>query len=146
SPRLRSGWVGAESVPTYSITGARLAGIKDTGIAPAAIWECRGSLVDEGIAAGQELLSLDPRPTALVGFSDLIAAGMVLAAREQALQVPKDVAVGGFDGVDLPWLSGDTLTTVSQPRQDRGAIAARAALELAEGGSPANQTLGVELV
>lgn len=146
SARVGSGWADVEATPTYSVTAARLAGIRDAGIAPVAIWECRGSLVDEGIAAGHELLALDPQPTALVGFSDLIAAGMVLAARERGLQTPGEVAIGGFDGVDLPWLSGDKLTTVSQPRRDRGAIAARAALELAEGRSPANQTLDVELV
>lgn len=142
----RSGPVPAAAIPAYSVTAARLAGLRDAGVEPVALWECRGSLVDEGITAGHELLHAEPRPTALVGFSDLIAAGMVLAARELGLAVPGDVAVAGFDGVDLPWLSGHQLTTVDQPRRDRGGIAARAALELARGGSPKNQSLEVDLV
>jgi len=142
----RSGWADLDEAPTYSVTAARLAGIRDAGIEPAAIWECRGSLVDEGIAAGRELLELTPTPTALIGFSDLIAAGMLLAAREAGLEVPGAVAIAGFDGVDLPWLSGERLTTVNQPRRDRGAVAAETALALAGGTSPGNQTLGVELV
>lgn len=141
----RRGWVPPGAVPRYSVTAARLAGIEDSGIEPVALWECRGSLVDEGIAAGEALLDLCPRPTALVGFSDLIAAGMVLAATQRGLDVPGDVAIAGFDGVDLPWLSGHRLTTVDQPRQERGAIAARAALDLAHGQAQANQTLGVSL-
>src|SRR5699024_7410040 len=84
----RSGWADLDEAPTYSVTAARLAGIRDAGIEPAASWECRGSLVDEGIAAGRELLELTPTPTALIGFSDLIAAGMLLAAREAGLEVP----------------------------------------------------------
>src|SRR5699024_7850843 len=99
-----------------------------------------------GIAAGRELLDLRPTPTALIGFSDLIAAGMLLAAREAGLEVPGADAIAGFDGVDLPWLSGEQLTTVNQPPRDRGAVAAETALALAGGTSPGNQTLGVELV
>src|SRR5699024_12455025 len=138
----RSGWADLDEAPTYSVTAARLAGIRDAGIEPAAIWECRGSLVDEGIAAGRELLELTPTPTALIGFSDLIAAGMLLAAREAGLEVPGAVAIAGFDGVDLPWLSGERLTTVNQPRRERGAAAAETAPARAAGPSTGHRTPG----
>lgn len=146
APTRRSGWVAAGRTPVHTVTAERLAGIEEAGLEPVAVWECRGSRVDEGIEAGAALLNLSPRPTALVGFSDLIAAGLVLAAQEASLTIPDDVAVAGFDGVDLPWLSGHKLTTVDQPRTERGAIAAAAAVTLADGGTPPGQTLAVTLV
>ena len=57
----------------------------------------------------------DQRPTAVVAQSDLLASGVVLGARELGLRVPEDVSVAGFDGLDLPWLAPDVLTTVVQP-------------------------------
>lgn len=142
----RSGWVDPSLVPAYSVTAQRLAGILSSGLEPVGIWECRGSLVDEGITAGNALLDLDPRPTALIGFSDLIAAGMVLSAEERGLSVPGDVAIAGFDGVDLPWLPGHRLTTIDQPRRDRGALAARAAIGLCTDEAAGDRTLPVSLV
>jgi len=142
SPRLRRGEVAAEVEPTYQVTANRLAGLREGGLAPVAIWECRGSLVDEGITAGHALLA--HRPTALVGQSDLIAAGMLLAVRERALAVPDDVAIAGFDGVDLPWLGEERLTTIDQPRRDRGRVIAEAAIDLAHGRPARSRVLEVE--
>jgi DNA-binding LacI/PurR family transcriptional regulator len=81
----------------------------------------------------------------LVGFSDLIAAGLLIAAREAGLRVPEDVAVAGFDGIDLPWLGEDTLTTLVQPIADMGRHAAEAALTLAAGGTAKSLSVDVEL-
>ncbi len=128
---------------TSPITARRLDGLREAGIEPVAAWECSASLVEEGIAAGKELLAA--RPTALVGFTDLIAAGLLLAARDAGLAVPADVAVAGFDGVDLPWLGEVRLTTAVQPAADIGRLAAEAAVTLAEGGTARSVTVDVEL-
>lgn len=143
--RRRSGRADPAATPAHAVTAGRLQGVLDAGVTPVAVWECAGSLVDEGMAAGNALLDLDPVPTAIIGFSDLIAAGVVLAARERGIRVPEDLAVAGFDGVDLPWLSGHTLTTVDQPRRDRGALAATLAIEAATGSAPADRLMGVSL-
>ena len=129
--------------PSSPITARRLDGLREAGIEPVATWECGASLVEEGIAAGKALLA--HRPTALVGFSDLIAAGLLLAAREAGLAVPKDVAVAGFDGIDLPWLGEDRLTTIEQPIAEMGRLAAEAALALVEGDKPRSVTVDVSL-
>ncbi|GAB2614675.1 LacI family DNA-binding transcriptional regulator [Pseudactinotalea suaedae] len=128
--------------PAAPITARRLDGLRAAGVEPVAIWQC-ASLVEEGIAAGRALLA--SRPTALVGFSDLIAAGLLIAAREAGLRVPEDVAVAGFDGIDLPWLGEDTLTTLVQPIADMGRHAAEAALTLAAGGTAKSLSVDVEL-
>src|SRR5690606_1838860 len=123
-------------------TARRADGRRAAGVEPVALWQC-AALVEEGIAAGRALLA--ERPTALVGFSDLIAAGLLLAAREAGLRVPEDIAVAGFDGIDLPWLGEDTLTTLVQPIAEMGRLAAEGAISLAVGGSPKTVTVDVEL-
>lgn len=129
--------------PEVVVTGRRLDGLRVAGVEPVAVWECGASLVEEGIAAGKALL--DHEPTAMVGFSDLIAAGLLLAAREAGRAVPDQVAVAGFDGVDLPWLGEDRLTTIRQPIGEQGRLAAEAAVRLAQGGTAESATLDVEL-
>lgn len=59
----------------------------------------------------------DLRPTAVAAASDQIALGVLRAARDMALEVPRDVAVAGFDDITLAALSVPRLTTVSQPVQ-----------------------------
>ncbi len=107
-------------------TANRLAGVRDV-VEPVASWETEASLVEHGRSATLALLGrpaadgttepADPatRPTAVIAHSDLLAAGALLAARELGLRVPDDVSVAGFDGLDLPWLAPDVLTSVHQP-------------------------------
>lgn len=74
---------------------------------------------DPGVSAGEAAARLlldappDRRPTAIVAQSDLLAAGVIRAAREAGLRVPEDLSVTGVDGLDLPWLD-QVLTTVVQ--------------------------------
>lgn len=129
----------------YPPTRNRLAGIADAGVRPVSLVETPASLVEHGHAAGLLALAAQPRPTAVIALSDLLASGVVLAARELGLRVPQDVSVVGFDGVDLPWLAPDVLTTVIQPLAEKGRAAADAAVRLAAGEEVADTLLPVEL-
>ena len=88
-----------------------------------ATYETPASLVESGADAAR--LILDParwpdpakRPTAIVAQSDLLAAGVVLAAREMGLRVPEDVAVVGFDDVEEGLFSTPSLTSI-RPDKD----------------------------
>lgn len=79
---------------------------------------------DSGRAGFQELWAAQVRPTAVFCASDLIAFGAMDAARHDlGLDVPRDVAIAGFD--DLPaarWPSYD-LTTIRQPVEAMAASA-----------------------
>ena len=66
-------------------------------------------------------------PTAIFAVSDEVAMGVLYAAREHGLKVPRDLSVVGVDGHDFAYLFD--LTTVSQPVRDQGRIAARLLLE-----------------
>jgi DNA-binding LacI/PurR family transcriptional regulator len=114
----------------------RLKAFKRAGVEPCVIVECRTSLVEEGIAAGHLALSHPSKPTALVCQSDILAAGVVLAARELDLQVPQDLSVTGFDGLDLAWLAPHELTTVIQDATLRGEMMATEVHALLDGETP----------
>ncbi len=114
----------------------RIAAFERAGVEPVVVVETRASMVEEGIAAGHLALSHESRPTAIVCQSDLIAAGVVLAARELDLRVPHDVSVTGFDGVDLPWLGPHDLTTVIQDGTRMGQLLAAEVGALLNGDSP----------
>ncbi|MET0789758.1 MAG: LacI family DNA-binding transcriptional regulator [Cellulomonas sp.] len=129
----------------WEITRRRLAGITDAGVTPVAVWETPASLVEHGRAAGTALLSAPDRPTAIACQSDLLASGVVLAARELGLRVPEDVSVSGFDGLDLPWLQPDVLTTVVQPLEEKGAAVGHAVEDFLAGEGPSTRELPVEL-
>jgi DNA-binding LacI/PurR family transcriptional regulator len=94
-----------------------------------------GSFVEEGELAGHALLAdPDRRPTAVVAQSDLLAVGVIRAARELGIRVPEDLSVVGFDGVALDGIVSDDLTTMVQPAVEKGRAAARGALALIAGG------------
>lgn len=96
-----------------------------------------GSLVDEGLLAGRELLAGPARPTAVIAQSDLLAAGVIRAAFELGLRVPEDVSVVGFDGIGLDNVIAQDLTTMVQPAAEQGATAGRMVLDMLADGQPA---------
>ena len=80
--------------------------------------------VEGGRLAGNRLL--DAGATAVVAGSDLMALGVVRAARERGLDVPEDVSVIGYDDTPLIAFTDPPLTTVRQPVSAMGAAAATA--------------------
>ncbi|NCT89720.1 substrate-binding domain-containing protein [Cellulomonas sp. APG4] len=129
----------------WTPTRNRLEGFADAGVEPVVTVEAAASLVEEGKAAGRLLLDVDEPPTAVVAQSDLLAAGVLLAARELGLRVPEDVSVAGFDGLDLPWLAPDVLTTVAQPLAAKGQALGEAVGRLLAGEELEPRMLAVEL-
>lgn len=143
----QAGVVGPERMALldWTPTRNRLAGLADAGVTPTRVVETAASLVEEGNAAGRVLLDVNDPPTCVVAQSDLLAAGVLLAARDLGLRVPEDVSVAGFDGLDLPWLAPDVLTTVSQPLAAKGAAIGEAVRQLIAGETPGPRLLDVEL-
>jgi LacI family repressor for deo operon, udp, cdd, tsx, nupC, and nupG len=83
--------------------------------------------VEGGQAAGSALL--DRGCTGIVCGSDLMALGVIRAARSRGLSVPRDVSVVGFDDSPLIAFTDPPLTTVRQPVTAMSAAAVRALLE-----------------
>lgn len=73
-----------------------------------------------GYEAALHLFSLAKPPTAIFAANDVSALGVWQAAREFGLRIPEDVALVGFDDIELLRLADIPLTTVRQPRYDFG--------------------------
>ncbi|MEU9447765.1 LacI family DNA-binding transcriptional regulator [Streptomyces sp. NPDC048277] len=104
--------------------------------------------VEGGERALQELLALHPELTAVFTFNDIIAIGALRAARRLGRQVPRDLAVIGFDGLRLGALVEPPLTTVALDTRGLGALAVEQAARLLTGTGPLRPdelTVGAEL-
>jgi LacI family transcriptional regulator len=116
----------------------RLAGYKEalaaTGISFDQSLMVEGELTERsGHEAAVELLSQNPRPTALAACNDLMALGAISAALELGLTVGRDLAVTGFDDVPLAAHAHPPLTTVRQPIYEVGRRICRMLIRLLEG-------------
>lgn len=105
---------------------------------------------DEAYDAALRILDRSDRPTAVLCFSDVIALGVVRAAEELGLEVPRDLSVVGFDDSPLARRMRPALTTVRQDVEAKGRAAAaaltRAMAQGPEAGDVQHQLLPTELV
>jgi LacI family transcriptional regulator len=88
---------------------------------------------DSGYKAALHLLRMLPRPTAIFACNDLMALGVLLAAREMNVSCPEELSVVGFDNLDFAEFTAPALTTVHQSGYQLGATAARLLLERIDG-------------
>lgn len=68
-----------------------------------------------GLDAAEQLLNLDPVPTAIFASNDDMAAATVAVAHRRGLDVPGDLTVCGFDDTTLAVTIWPELTTIRQP-------------------------------
>ena len=103
--------------------------------APAPLIETTAFSYAGGHAAGLQLLARRHRPDAIFCATDLIALGVLDAARHgRGLKVPGDVSIVGFDDVPMAAWAGNDLTTVRLPVEDMVARAVEVLLrEMQEG-------------
>ncbi len=119
-----------ENVTTRRLTGYRqgleLGGVKLRDerivVGPASF--------DGGVAAFHRIWEDGLRPTAILAMSDVMAIGVMWAAREVGLRVPEDLSIVGFDDLDVAPHSNPPLTTVHQPIRQKGEESARLLLRM----------------
>ena len=78
----------------------------------------------------QELLAIEPRPTAVFAVSDDMAVGAMNGIRDQGLSVPEDISIIGFDGSQLTELVRPRLTSMEQPIQEMGKVTVEVLIEM----------------
>src|ERR1700683_2723042 len=86
-----------------------------------------------GYPFAKELLARKKPFTALFAYNDMSAIGAIRALQEQGLRVPQDVSVIGFDDIPGAAFYTPSLTTVRQPLNRMGEVAAQSLLERIEG-------------
>ncbi|MFA6115997.1 MAG: LacI family DNA-binding transcriptional regulator [Sphingomonas sp.] len=70
---------------------------------------------ESGVMAADRLLDLMPRPTAIFACNDEMAAGVLHAARQRGIDVPRDLSIVGFDDTPIAAHIWPPLTTVRWP-------------------------------
>jgi DNA-binding LacI/PurR family transcriptional regulator len=114
------------------LTNERLEGYRE-GLGPA--WDpelvriVRPNAPEPAREAALELLRLSPPPTAILAMSDILAIGALEAAAEAGVTVPEQLSVVGFDDGPAAEHSAPPLTTVAQPHEEKGRLAAEWLLE-----------------
>ncbi|MET4647927.1 LacI family transcriptional regulator [Streptomyces sp. NBC_01724] len=91
---------------------------------------------DGGGAALKTLLTAHPDVTAVFTFNDIIAIGVLREARRLGRSVPQDLAVIGFDGLQLGSLVEPPLSSVALDTRKLGALAIDQAARLLTGMTP----------
>jgi DNA-binding LacI/PurR family transcriptional regulator len=137
----RIAFVGDRAYPAFGFMSSerRLQGyraaLRDAGIEPDAALERLGGhdREDAGVLA-EQLLREPDRPTAVFAASDVQALGVLEAAQAAGLRVPGELAVIGFDDVELAAVVG--LTTVRQPLRESGRLGTELLLAAIERGPP----------
>ena len=81
----------------------------------------------------KQLLARNKPFTALFAYNDISAIGAIRAIQEQGLRVPQDISVMGFDDIPGAAFHTPSLTTVQQPLNRMGEVAAQVLLERIEG-------------
>ncbi|NWG20455.1 MAG: LacI family DNA-binding transcriptional regulator [Chloroflexi bacterium] len=100
-----------------------------------------------GVEAFTRLWNDQSPPTAIITMSDITALGILDAAAARSVRVPEQLAVVGFD--DLPEAAHATppLTTVRQPIEAKGKLAAELLVQALEQESePVHHVLRTELI
>ena len=80
---------------------------------------------DDFYAMTQALMNTAERPDVFFATSDPKAIVIMHALHDMGYKIPQDVAVLGFDNVELSSIIEPALSTVSQPLYEIGAVAAR---------------------
>jgi len=91
----------------------------------------------------EELLALPDPPTAIFAAADYLVLSLIRVAQEKGLRIPEDLAIIGFDDIEVADLIG--ITTISQSLDESGQIAARLLLDLLSNPEKSLQNITLQL-
>ncbi|WP_431953673.1 LacI family DNA-binding transcriptional regulator [Actinacidiphila sp. bgisy167] len=120
-PSVRRGWFAAAAA-AHGIAANRVVGAAQSA--------------DGGGSALRKLLGAHPEVTAVFTFNDIIAIGALREARRLGRSVPGELAVVGFDGLQLGTLVEPPLTSVALDTRRLGALAIDQVARLLTGREP----------
>ncbi|WP_309226489.1 MULTISPECIES: LacI family DNA-binding transcriptional regulator [unclassified Mycolicibacterium] len=102
--------------------------------------------VSSGRQAGTELLCRPDRPEAIFAVSDVIAIGVLGAARDLGLRIPEDLRLIGYNDIPIAKELPVPLTTVHSPARQIGATGVGCLIDLIDGQPVESVKLAVELI
>jgi DNA-binding LacI/PurR family transcriptional regulator len=85
--------------------------------------------IESGRRAGLTLLSRPDRPTAVCAVNDLLAVGVLLAARDLGIAVPEQLSIVGYAALNLTRVTSPAITSVRHPFYRMGELIASFLIE-----------------
>ncbi|HLT79503.1 MAG TPA: LacI family DNA-binding transcriptional regulator [Cyclobacteriaceae bacterium] len=86
-----------------------------------------------GTQAANRILEMHPRPDGVFASNDTTAVAVMRTLKQAGLEVPRDIAIAGFNNDPVASLVDPGLTTVNYPGDVMGEIAARTLMKKLEG-------------
>jgi len=99
-----------------------------------------------GMEAGEKLLSLKDRPTAIFAGNDDMAAAVLATSQRFALKIPEQLSVAGFDDSLVAQVVSPRLTTCRQPIREMAEAAVTMLIQRSASDAPQERRLDHELV
>ena len=91
------------------------------------------SMPEEGFTCVTDLLAAKVPFTAVIAFNDVTAIGAIRALKNAGKRVPEDVSIIGFDDIESAGYLSPSLTTLRQPLEQMGELAAEHLMDMIEG-------------
>jgi LacI family transcriptional regulator len=79
--------------------------------------------VEGGTSAAERLFALGAKPTAIFAANDAMAIGCIRHLKSRGLRIPEDVAIVGFDDIEISSHIEPHLTTIRVLKEEMGKIA-----------------------
>jgi len=91
-------------------------------------------LQNSGFEAARKFARMKSRPTAIFAVNDYMALGALEGFIEEGFRIPHDIALVGFNDIEISRMRNIELTTIGQKTYEMGSIAVRTLVEKIEGG------------
>lgn len=104
---------------------------------------------EAGYSCATQMLSMEPRVTAIMAAGDGIALGVLEAARSKNIQVPSQLSVVGFDNIPLSGSRLIGLSTIDASAKEMSRVTCRRMVERIRTGAltpPTHDILPVQLI
>ncbi|MGC8971395.1 MAG: LacI family DNA-binding transcriptional regulator [bacterium] len=88
---------------------------------------------ESGYREAVKLLYTKDPPSAIFTYNDLMAFGVIKAAKELSIKIPEELSIIGFDNIFFSNFTDPPLTTVKQPKEELGRKAVELLLKLMKG-------------
>lgn len=91
---------------------------------------------DSGKRLAGKLMDRPNPPTAIFACNDMMAFGVINELSRRELQVPQDISVVGFDGIDVGQMIHPPLTSIKQPDYEMGKMACKMLMDMMDDAGP----------
>ncbi len=115
--------------------------MKEMGLQPVTVSTAEHSSFTRGAQLMAQALSLHPQTNGVFCTNDDIAIGAMLHCRQTGKQIPADMAIVGYNGLDIGGATTPVLTSVLTPREEMGEQAARLLLASLQGEAVAEKLI-----